>query len=61
VVLRDNSAFKIININVEGVSLVMTEHDQIFSVIQRSGGTVKGAIDALKEKLADTGAPVASK
>lgn len=61
VVLRDNGAFKIININVEGVSLVMTERDQIFSVIQRSGGTVKGANDALEEKLADIGAPVASK
>jgi phospholipid transport system substrate-binding protein len=61
VVLHDNGAFKIININVEGVSLVMTERDQIFSVIRRAGGTVKGANDALEAKLADTGAPVASK
>lgn len=52
VLRRENQSFKIININVEGVSLVMTEREQVLAVIERSGGTVAGANDALQEKLA---------
>jgi phospholipid transport system substrate-binding protein len=52
VLRRDNQSFKIVNINVEGVSLVVTEREQIQAVIAHSGGTVSGANDALQEKLA---------
>ena len=60
VVHHDDGTLKIININVEGVSLVMTQRDQIVSVIEHSGGTVKGANDALQEKLGAVGASQAS-
>jgi phospholipid transport system substrate-binding protein len=52
VLRREDQSFKIVNINVEGVSLVVTEREQIQAVIAHSGGTVSGANDALLEKLA---------
>lgn len=52
VVRHEEGTFKIINVSVEGVSLVQTGRDEIVSVIDRSGGTVSGANTALEEFLA---------
>jgi len=45
-------SFKVININIEGMSLVMIERDQMLAVIAHHGGTVGGANGALEAKLA---------
>lgn len=52
VLRREDQSYKIVNINVEGISLVMAEREQILAVIERSGGTIGGANHALQEKLA---------
>lgn len=48
-VRSDGSNYRIIDIDVEGVSLALTERDEIAAVIQRNGGTVT----ALNRNLAD--------
>jgi len=48
-VRNDGGAYHIIDIDVEGVSLALTERDEIAAVIQRNGGTVT----ALNRNLAD--------
>jgi len=52
VLRHDNDSFKIINVSVEGMSLVMIERAQIVAVVERHGGTVNGANSALQERLA---------
>ncbi len=44
--------FKIIDVNVEGISLVMTAREEVIAAIDQNGGTVGGANDALQRKLA---------
>ena len=51
IVRHEGGTFKIINVSVEGVSLVQTGRDEIVSVITRSGGTVRSANDALQHFL----------
>ncbi len=45
--------YKIIDIVVEGVSMVQTQRSEFSSVIRRSGGEVKGLLTALKNKTLD--------
>jgi phospholipid transport system substrate-binding protein len=52
VLRHDNDSFKIINVSVEGMSLVMIERAQMIAVAERHGGTVSGANSALQERLA---------
>jgi len=42
--------YKIIDIVVEGVSMVQTQRSEFSSVIRRSGGKVEGLLTALREK-----------
>ena len=51
-VRKDNNAFKIVDVDVEGVSMVLTQREEFSSVIQRSGGTVAGLNKELQQKLA---------
>jgi phospholipid transport system substrate-binding protein len=52
VLRHDNDSFRIINVSIEGISLVMIERAQIIAVVERNGGTINGANDALQERLA---------
>ena len=44
---------KIIDVIVEGVSMLLTQRDEFASVIQRSGGNVEGLLSRLREKSSD--------
>lgn len=48
--VRGNSDFKIIDVIVEGVSMVITQRDQFASIISQNGGTVDGLLTALRKK-----------
>ncbi len=50
-VRKDASGFKIIDVDVEGVSMVLTQREQFSSVIQRNGG-LAGLNRELEQKLA---------
>ena len=53
---KDGDSFKIVDVDVEGVSMIVTQREEFSSVIQRNGG-VAGLNRELEEKLAagDTG------
>jgi phospholipid transport system substrate-binding protein len=52
-VRKDSSGgFKIVDIDIEGVSMLLTQREQFGSVIQRNGGDVAGLNKTLEEKLA---------
>ena len=56
-----DGAYKILDVDVEGVSMVLTERDEIASVVQRNGGTVASLNRIFAERLgtgatADAGA-----
>ena len=52
-VRKDSSGgFKIVDIDVEGVSMLLTQREEFSSVIQRNGGDVAGLNKTLEEKLA---------
>lgn len=51
-VRKQDNDFKIIDVDVEGVSMVLTQREEFSSVIQRSGGTVAGLNKELQQKLA---------
>lgn len=44
---------RIIDVVVEGVSMLLTQRDEFASVIQRSGGNVEGLLARLREKNGD--------
>jgi phospholipid transport system substrate-binding protein len=46
-----DGADKIVDINVEGISMALTERDQIAASIQRGGGTVAGINRMLAERI----------
>jgi phospholipid transport system substrate-binding protein len=43
--------YKIADVNVEGVSLLLTEREEFISIIDRNGGTLAGLNQAIKQKL----------
>jgi phospholipid transport system substrate-binding protein len=47
----DGNGLKIVDVEVEGVSMALTERDEIASVIQRSGGTVASLNQTLQQRL----------
>jgi phospholipid transport system substrate-binding protein len=51
-VRKDDKGFKIVDVDVEGVSMVLTQREEFSSVIQKSGGTVAGLNKELQQKLA---------
>jgi phospholipid transport system substrate-binding protein len=44
--------FKVVDVEVEGVSMALTEREEFSAVIQRNGGSVASLNQALKQKLA---------
>jgi phospholipid transport system substrate-binding protein len=58
-VRKDGGGFKIVDVDVEGVSMIVTQREEFSSVIQRSGG-VAGLNKTLREKLATSDASLAS-
>lgn len=51
-VRKQDNDFKIVDVDVEGVSMVLTQREEFSSVIQRSGGTVAALNKTLQERLA---------
>jgi phospholipid transport system substrate-binding protein len=51
---ESDSGFKILDIIIAGVSMALTEREEIASAIQRGGGTVAALNRVMAEKLGDT-------
>ena len=49
---KEPDGFKILDIEVEGVSMALTEREEFSSVIQRNGGSVASLNQAMQQKLA---------
>ena len=47
-----DGSFKIVDVSVEGVSMALTQRDEIASVADRNGGTAEGLNQALEASLA---------
>ena len=50
--VTDNSGYKINDVIVEGVSMMVTQRSEFASVVQRNGGQLRGLIDLMREKTA---------
>ncbi len=50
--VNDDGAYKISDVIVEGVSMLVTQRSEFASVIQRHGGQVQGLINLMREKTA---------
>ena len=53
-----DGSYKVVDVSVEGVSMALTQRDEIASVADRNGGTVEGLNEALQKQLASA-APAA--
>ncbi len=49
---KGDNGFKILDVEVEGVSLALTEREEFASIIQRNGGSVASLNQAMQQKLA---------
>lgn len=47
-----DGAYKVVDVSVEGVSMALTERDEIAAVADRNGGTASGLNKALEQRLA---------
>jgi phospholipid transport system substrate-binding protein len=55
--LKDNGGhYRIVDVKIEGVSMVQTFRDEFASVIRTNGGTVAGLNEALRKKIAQASA-----
>ena len=50
--VTDNGTYKITDIIVEGISMMVTQRSEFASVVQRNGGQVRGLIAMMREKTA---------
>jgi phospholipid transport system substrate-binding protein len=50
--VRGNSDYKIVDVIVEGISMLVTHRDEFAAVIQQNGGKVDGLLDDLRRKTA---------
>ncbi len=50
--VNDGGAYKITDVIVDGVSMLVTQRSEFASVIQRHGGQVQGLIELMREKTA---------
>lgn len=48
---ESDGSYKVVDVDVEGVSMLLAQREEFASVIQRSGGTVGGLITAIQQKL----------
>lgn len=53
--------YRIVDVSVEGVSMALTQRDEIAAVADRNGGTVEGLNQALRQKMARGGTQSAGK
>ena len=49
---QSDGGFKVIDVSVEGISMALTERDEIAAVADRHGGTAEGLNEALEASLA---------
>ncbi len=49
---KGNNGLKIVDVEVEGVSMALTEREEFASIIQRNGGSVASLNQAMQQKLA---------
>ena len=50
-VRQGSSAYKVIDVSIEGVSMAVTQRDEFSSVIQRGGGRIEALLASLREKV----------
>lgn len=50
-VRRDTGVYKIVDVEIEGVSMMQTQRDEFASVIQRNGNSLKGLTKVLQDRL----------
>jgi phospholipid transport system substrate-binding protein len=50
--VTDNGAYKINDVVVEGVSMMVTQRSEFASVVQRNGGQVRGLLTMMRQKTA---------
>ena len=50
--VADNGSYKISDVIVEGISMMVTQRSEFASVVQRNGGQVRGLIAMMREKTA---------
>ncbi|MFM8681976.1 MAG: phospholipid-binding protein MlaC [Alphaproteobacteria bacterium] len=50
-VRQGSSAYKVIDVSIEGVSMAVTQRDEFSSVIQRGGGKVEALLASLRGKV----------
>jgi phospholipid transport system substrate-binding protein len=48
---EENQSWRVVDIVIEGVSMSVTQRSEFASVIESKGGTVKGLIDTLRQKV----------
>jgi phospholipid transport system substrate-binding protein len=51
-VRRNSDKFRVVDVNVEGVSMLITQRDEFLSVIRRKGNGIAGLIVILRDKTA---------
>lgn len=51
VLKEPDGGYKVVDVSVEGVSMALTQRDQIAAVADRNGGTIEGLNKALKARL----------
>lgn len=51
-VRRNSDEFRVVDVNVEGVSMLITQRDEFLSVIRRKGNGIAGLIVILRDKTA---------
>lgn len=49
-VRRGEESYKVVDVIVEGISMVITQRDEFSSVIRRSGGNVEGLLSRLRDR-----------
>ncbi len=59
-VRKQDNDFKIVDIDVEGVSMLLTQREEFASVIQRNGGTVASLNKTLEQRLASGDTSIAA-
>jgi phospholipid transport system substrate-binding protein len=58
---KDGDTYKILDVDVEGISMLLAQREEFASVIQRNGGTVGGLIKAIQLKLQNNDLSVGGK
>jgi phospholipid transport system substrate-binding protein len=54
--VSDNGTYKINDVIVEGVSMLVTQRSEFASIVQRNGGQVRGLLAMMREKTASAAA-----